>query len=143
MVYPDPATKNDPQCKFLITHLSLWHIVRFLGGPSNLPSIPGANINGLSIASVEMNIGIIAASLIVMRPCLKAIRTSVVGGFGLRDGDFLSSSSSSARHGSRNTSPSLLWRSWRDGKGIVRTVDVEMESQPVSAIRQVVPKDLI
>ncbi|CAF9942423.1 hypothetical protein IMSHALPRED_003673 [Imshaugia aleurites] len=81
----------------------------------------GANITPLTIAIVEMDVGIIAASLIVMRPCFEAIYNAVLKGCG----------TSSARNNK------LL----RD-KGIVRTTDFELESQSAST-REVVPKDLI
>ena len=80
-----------------------------------------------------MDVGIIAASLIVMYPFFEAIRSSVLKRYNFHKISFTRSSG-------YNTSSriSRLLRS----KGIVRTVDVELESQAVST-REVTPKDMV
>ena len=80
-----------------------------------------------------MDVGIIAASLIVMRPCLQAISSAVSKRCHFRRISF-------ARKDPHNT-PSPISRLLR-AKGIVRTVDFELESQPIST-REITPKDLL
>ena len=80
-----------------------------------------------------MDVGIIAASLIVMRPCLKVIREYVVKRCHLQK-------LSITHPGFHSTLPSAS-RSTLD-KGIVRTVDFELESQPMST-HEVTPKALL
>ncbi|KAF6236783.1 hypothetical protein HO173_005074 [Letharia columbiana] len=80
-----------------------------------------------------MDVGIIAACLIVMRPCFEAIHNAVRTSCrfpGL----------SSARSDS-DTISSRVASALRD-KGVVRTVVLELESQPGST-RVVTPKDLL
>ena len=122
MIYPDAATKSDPQCKFFppcSIQLKCSHA-------------PGANITPLAIAIVEMNVGIIAASLIVMHPCFKAIHNAT----SKRLTERLSTSMGNSQSKSSRIAGLL-----RD-KGIVRTTDLELESRPVST-REVTPKDLL
>ena len=87
----------------------------------------------MTIAIVEMNVGIIAASLIVMRPCLKAIHNAVLKRCRLqrvsRAGD--------SPYSTLSRVPGIF-----QDKGVMRSVDFELESQPVST-REVMPKDLL
>ncbi|KAL9136207.1 MAG: hypothetical protein Q9175_002576 [Cornicularia normoerica] len=82
---------------------------------------------------VEKDVGIIAASLIVMRPCLEAIRNAVLKRSYFR-------TISSARNNAHEIS-SQVSRPPRDN-GILRTDDFELESQHMST-REVTPKDLL
>ena len=122
MIYPDAATKTDPQCKFL----------SLCSAQLNCSHVPGANITPLAIAIVEMNVGIIAASLIVMHPCLKAIHNATLKQYTLRF---------SFSRGTSQSTSSRIAGLQRD-KGIVRTTDLELESRSVST-REVTPKDLL
>ncbi|KAL9126192.1 MAG: hypothetical protein Q9217_004721 [Psora testacea] len=91
------------------------------------------SIRGLTIAIVEMDIGIIAASLIVMRPCFQAIRKGVPS---MR-------SSYKTTFASSNTEKKLLQNSGEGkDKVIVRTFDVELDSQP-SATGELKPRDML
>ena len=69
-----------------------------------------------------MNVGIIAASLIAMRPCLKAIHNAVVTRCHFQ------------KIFTRNDSQTTIPRGsgLMQGRGIVRTVELELESQPTS-----------
>ena len=80
-----------------------------------------------------MNVGIIAASLIVMRPCLKAIYNAVLKRFRLQRTSLAGGSS----YNTLSRVPGIL-----HDKGVVRSVDIELESLPVST-REVMPKDLL
>lgn len=80
-----------------------------------------------------MNVGIVAASLIVMRPCLKAIHDAVVTRCHFQR-------VFSARDNSQSTS--TQGSGLMQGKGIVRTIAFELESQPVST-QEITPKDLL
>ena len=80
-----------------------------------------------------MDVGIIAASLIVMRPCLKAIRENVVKRCHFPR--------IPVTHKGSQSTLSRVSGSIRD-KGIVRTVDFELESQQMST-RVVTPNDLL
>lgn len=113
MVYPDPATKSDPQ----------W-----------------ANIIPLTIAIVEMDIGIIAASLIVMLPFFVQLHDAISKRF--------FSALSYKGHQTDETRPEGERRRWTRGKGNGRAEtigdEVELESQPVSLAREeVVTMDLL
>ncbi len=88
------------------------------------------SIVGLTIAIVEMDIGIIAASLVVMRPCFEAARNAV-----LKRHSF--NKISSAQDSYYNTSSRISGQERE--RGIVRTIDLELESQPVHTER-FVPK---
>lgn len=80
-----------------------------------------------------MDVGIIAASLIVMRPCFKATRQYVVKRWHLPR--------IPVTH--QNLCSTLPWVSGSvPDKGIVRTVDFELESQPMST-NEVTTKDLL
>lgn len=80
-----------------------------------------------------MDVGIIAASLIVMRPFLKAIHDFALKRCHFRRGFFARTSPHDA--------PSRAARLLRD-TGIVRTVDVELESRAIST-NEVSPKDML
>ena len=122
MIYPDAATKNDPQCKFLpLCSIQLKYL-----------HVPGANITPLAIAIVEMNVGIIAASLIVMHPCFKALHNATLKRYTQR--------LSFSRGNSQSTSSRIA--GLLHDKGIVRTTDFELESRPRST-REVDPKELL
>ena len=97
-----------------------------------LTCLPGANITPLAIAIVEMNVGIIAASLIVMHPCLKAIHNAT--------SKRLTQSLSFSRGNTQSTS-SRIAGLLRD-KNVGRSTDIELESQPVST-HEVHPKEML
>lgn len=85
--------------------------------------LPGTSITPLTVAIVEMDVGIIAASLIVMRPVFEALRNAISKRYrfyrikSTRDSSYISSTQGSG----------LPW----DGV-IVRTVDLELERQPIA-----------
>ena len=110
MIYPDPTTTADPQ----------W-----------------ANIIPNTIAIVEMDIGIIAASLVVMRPCFVAIYhiatgrkppgstiASKLSGYGVLSGSTRTRSGRVASRDEKIVS--------QTNKVIVRTMDIELESRTIS-----------
>ena len=80
-----------------------------------------------------MNVGIVAASLIVMHPCLKAIHDAVVTRC-----HFQTMFPAGEMAQSTPTRGSGLMH----GKSIVRNIDFELESQPVST-QEITPKDLL
>ena len=77
-----------------------------------------------------MDIGVIAASLIVMRPCFEAVRKSM-----LKRHSFNKITSTQDKY--YGTS-SQISRQDRE-RGIVRTIDLELESRPVH-VETFVPK---
>ena len=93
----------------------------------------GTSITPLTLAIVEMDVGIIAATLIVMRPCFDAVRSAVSKPCQSRGTDV-------ARTDPHETS-SRVSRLPQD-KGIVRTIEFELECHPTSP-REVTPRDLL
>lgn len=85
-----------------------------------------------------MDIGITAASLIVMRPCFEAVRSAI-----FRRNSFnkiyTPSPSYVQDNYSNNTSSRTEIQERERERGIVRTVELELESRPINAER-VVPK---
>ena len=87
-----------------------------------------------------MDIGITAASLIVMRPCFEAVRSAI-----FRRNSFnkiYTPSPSYAQDSYDNNTSSRTEEQERERereRGIVRTVELELESRPINAER-VVPK---
>ena len=85
-----------------------------------------------------MDIGITAASLIVMRPCFEAVRHST-----LRRNSFSKIYTPSTSYAQdsydNNTSLRTEQQERERERGIVRTVELELESRPINTER-VVPK---
>ena len=79
-----------------------------------------------------MDVGVIAAGLIVMRPCFRAVHNTVVTWSRFQE-------PYRARKNRHDTRPRVA--GFVD-KVIMRTVVLELESQPVST-REVTPRDLI
>lgn len=83
MLYPDPSTTKDPQCS--LSPFPFPSVPPFFhkkkkktpftnNPPPLLPSNPiGANLPANTLSIVEMDIGIIAAALVVMHPFFKAL----------------------------------------------------------------------
>ena len=94
---------------------------------------PGTSVYPLTIAVVEMDVGIIAASLIVMRPCFEAIRNIIMK-------LCQSPGTSFMRNNSQGTSSRVSGLP-RD-KGILRTTEFELKCQPIST-REVTPRALV
>ena len=122
MLHPDPAALTDPQCKFPVTAwMESILLINYIGA-NTIPS---------AIAIVEMDVGIIAASLIVMRPCFETIYTAIT-----RRSSFQKMSPTSDELLHRSSAVSRpLWE-----KGIVRTIDFKLESQSTSS-NQAICKD--
>ena len=77
-----------------------------------------------------MDIGIIAASLIVMRPCFEAVRKAMLKRHSFKK-------ISSVPDSYYNTSSQISGQERQ--RGIVRTIDLELESRPVH-VESFVPK---
>ena len=87
----------------------------------NADSITGTTITPWTIAVIEKDVGIIAASLIVMRPCFLAVSNTVWK----RSQIFNSSFTKSDAQGtplSASTAPPKT--------GIIRIIEVELQSEP-------------
>jgi len=86
---------------------------------------------------IEFNVTIIAASLVVMRPCFQAIYDFFVRKSSHRNHDFKHSSifrsTRQRSHSGYIISPSeVARRAETDGTGITKTVDIELASRTVS-----------
>ena len=87
-----------------------------------------------------MDIGITAASLIVMRPCFEAVRGAISKRTSFKK--IYTPSPSYAQDSYYNNTSSRTKEQEREREGgIVRTVELELESRPVNAER-IVPKIL-
>lgn len=85
-----------------------------------------------------MDIGITAASLVVMRPCFEAVRSAIFKRNSFNK--IYTPSASYAQDSCYNKTSSRTEEQEREREGgIVRTVELELESRPVNAER-VVPK---
>ncbi|KAL8697717.1 MAG: hypothetical protein Q9201_006968 [Fulgogasparrea decipioides] len=128
---PLPALSKMRQSRPEVTEL----MGLILLGLVDINTKSGTSITPLTIAIVEMDIGIIAAALIVMRPCFKMMRNV----FSMR-GRFLDISSAESV-GTRSRKISSGNSVSPPRKNIVQTIDIEMESHP-TVIREVTAKDV-
>lgn len=98
---------------------------------------PGLIIPTHLVIVIEFNVTIIAASLVVMRPCFQAIYEFFFRKSGHSGHDFKHSSifrsTRQRSHSGYIISPSeVARRAETDGTGITKTVDIEMASRTVS-----------
>jgi len=70
MYYPAKDASTDPQCKFLLFILQNLHLIL---------RHTGANTTSNTVAMLEEFVGIIAATLMVMRPCFHVLKREVTG----------------------------------------------------------------
>ena len=118
MVYPASDSKTDPQCTCSHSR-SITNHLRFLG----------ANTPANTLALIEMDIGIIAASLVLMRPCFQALYSTILRRIVPRRPTLrhkLSDSGNSSDGMSNQGNSSDKGRTPRKDNIIVRTIDIQV-----------------
>ena len=105
----------------------------------NADFIIGTTITPWTIAVIEKDVGIIAASLIVMRPCFVAVSNTVWRRSQTFTPSFTKSDAQGTPLSASTAPPSALAAPPKTG--IIRITEVEMQSKPRS-ISETRPRDL-